>query len=151
MSRFRWLNVRKLPGPFDPSLSGSLSFLARLFLVGAMGGQLGFLYGATPSSGIVHYQGRLLAGTSVFEGTGQFKFAFVNGTGSQTYWRNSTDANGNGEPDAAVNVPVTRGLYGIDLGDSSIPNMALIPPSLFADRINGLAADPTFLRVWFND
>ncbi|MEY3480819.1 MAG: hypothetical protein RIQ71_1594, partial [Verrucomicrobiota bacterium] len=37
---------------------------------------------------ILNYQGRITIGGTNFDGTGQFKFAFVNGDGSVVYWRN---------------------------------------------------------------
>jgi N-acetylneuraminic acid mutarotase len=102
-------------------------------------------------TGVIHYQGRLLAGATVFDGTGQFKFALVNSDASQTLWRSAPDTNNDGEPDQPVSVAVARGLYAVNLGDSTVANMAAIPLSVFTDKIGGLATDPLFLRVWFND
>lgn len=93
---------------------------------------------------LIHYQGRVLSGGSAFEGSGHFKFAIVNADASQTYWLNSSDGNGDGEPDNFVAVPVTRGLYSVLLGDDSIPNMAPLPGSLFSNPA-------VYLRVWFSD
>ena len=47
------------------------------------------------------------------------------------------------DPVNAVSLPVTNGLYSLLLGDSTIPNMASIPPSV-------LARPDIRLRVWFN-
>jgi N-acetylneuraminic acid mutarotase len=93
---------------------------------------------------LIHYQGRVLADGSVFDGAGQFKFALVNANASQTYWRNSPDANSDGEPDTAVSMAVTRGLYAVALGDTSLANMAALPSNLFTNA-------EVYLRVWFTD
>ncbi len=94
--------------------------------------------------GLLNYQGRISVGTTGFEGTGQFKLALVNSGASQTYWRNAADANNDGEPDASVSVSVSRGLYSLMLGDTSLANMAVLPPGVFTNSA-------VYLRVWFND
>ena len=94
---------------------------------------------------IINYQGRMVVNGTNFDGAGQFKFALVNANGSQTYWTNSNDtAPADGIPDAAVALPVSKGLYSVLLGDPSIPNMAAVGPAVFSN------ADVR-LRVWFND
>ncbi len=93
---------------------------------------------------VIHYQGRVLAAGTAFNGQGQFKFALVNADGSQTYWRNSADANSDGEPDDAVLATVTRGLYSVLLGDTSLPRMAALPNTHFSNS-------SVYLRVWFGD
>lgn len=87
---------------------------------------------------IINYQGRIAVGTPPvnFDGTGSFKFALVNADGTTTYWSN--------DPSVAVSLAVTKGLYSVLLGDTSLPNMAAIPPSVFINS-------DVFLRVWFND
>jgi hypothetical protein len=63
----------------------------------------------------------------------------------QTYWRNAVDvAPADGEPDAAVTLNVTNGLYEVLLGDGGVANMASIPASVFENP-------DVRLRVWFND
>jgi hypothetical protein len=93
---------------------------------------------------ILHYQGRILADGVAYQGAGQFKFALVNETASEIYWRNAPDANNDGQPDSAVSATVTRGLYSILLGNTTLPNMAALPPEAFANS-------SVFLRVWFSD
>ncbi|MCI0534481.1 MAG: hypothetical protein L0Z50_04570 [Verrucomicrobiales bacterium] len=112
---------------------------------------LGTLPAFSQTSGVIHYQGRILSGNTAFDGPGQFKFALVNNGATQTYWRSSADANNDGEPDQAVSVPVQRGLYSVHLGDTTVANMAAIPLSVFTDNITDLGVDPMYLRVWFND
>lgn len=85
---------------------------------------------------MINYQGRASVAGTNFDGTGQFKFALVNDTGATTYW-----SNGN----SAVSLTVTKGLYAVLLGDTSIANMSTaIPVTVFNN------ADCR-LRVWFND
>ena len=49
------------------------------------------------------------------------------------------------EPTTVVSLPVTKGLYSVLLGDSTISNMADIPTQIFSFAYN------LRLRVWFND
>lgn len=101
-----------------------------------------------PASGamppLLHYQGRVLVDGRVFDGTGRFKFALVNADGTQTRWRNAPDADANGEPDAAVEIPVARGLYALLLGDTRLAHMAPLTSA-------ALEAGEIYLRVWFSD
>src|SRR5262245_27962639 len=92
---------------------------------------------------LISYQGRVSSGGAPFSGTGQFKFALVNGNGSAVFWRND-GGSGAGEPTIAVATQVTNGLFNIILGDTAIPGMAAIPPGVFGNsNVN--------LRIWFND
>ena len=91
---------------------------------------------------LLNYQGRVQVGTTDFNGTGQFKFALVNADGTTTYWSN--DGTAAGQPGTAVTLPVSKGLYSVLLGNTSLPNMQAVPPTAFA---NG----DVHLRVWFND
>lgn len=93
---------------------------------------------------LLSYQGRVAVRTKAFEGTGQFKLALVNSGASQLFWRNAPDANSDGEPDQAISVAVTKGLYSILIGDTRLPNMASLPASVFSNS-------EVYLRVWFND
>lgn len=93
---------------------------------------------------LINYQGRVAVGRNDFDGRGSFKLALVNADASQVYWRNSTDANADGEPDADIALTVSRGLFSVQLGDTSLPNMAALSPSLFTNSA-------VFLRVWFDD
>jgi len=92
---------------------------------------------------ILNYQGRVtVGGTNLTTNAAQFKFAFVNGAGTEVYWRNdgSTAA---GEPSSAVSVAVAQGLYSTLLGDTTLPNMAALPSAVFTKpNVN--------LRVWFS-
>src|SRR5688500_19261559 len=91
----------------------------------------------------ISFQGRVLAQGQPFTGQGMFKFALVD-AGGNTHWRND-GAVANDEPAVAVSLSVNNGLFGVLLGDSSIPGMAAIPPQVFT---TGAAQA---LRIWFND
>ena len=94
---------------------------------------------------LINYQGRVLAGSTNFDGSGQFKFALVNTNGTTTYWSNNGSSSGGSEPSVAVTLTVTKGLYSVLLGDTSIANMTVaVPSSVFTNS-------DVRLRVWFND
>ena len=88
--------------------------------------------------GIINYKGRVVVSGMNFTGTGQFKFALVDGSGTTTFWSN--DGTATGEPVAPVSVSVTKGLYSVLLGQSP---MVSISPTVFTN------ADVR-LRVWFD-
>ncbi|MBL9114374.1 MAG: tail fiber domain-containing protein [Verrucomicrobiaceae bacterium] len=103
----------------------------------------------SPASGqvpnLISYQGRVAVGNVNYEGTGQFRFALVNAAGTTVYWSNAADTTpADGVPDAAVSLNVSKGLYSVLLGDTSLTDMAAIPTSAWTN------ADVR-LRVWFND
>lgn len=93
---------------------------------------------------LLNFQGRITVGTTNFDGAGQFKFALVNGNGSVTYWSNDGSSTAGSEPSTSVALTVTRGLYSVVLGETAIPHMTAIAPSVFN---NG----DVRLRIWFND
>ena len=96
---------------------------------------------------LLNYQGRIAVGVPAvnFDGPGQFKFALVNGDSSLVYWSNAPDTDpADGEPDAATTITVTKGLYSMLLGDTTLANMAAIPNSVFSNP-------DVQLRVWFDD
>ena len=85
----------------------------------------------------VSYQGQLRSGGTLFTGTASMKFAIVSGTTS--LWSNdSTSVNG-GEPTGSVSVPVSGGVFTVQLG---APPMKPLTASVFA------AASSPVLRVW---
>jgi hypothetical protein len=101
------------------------------------------VFGQVPQ--LIHYQGRVAVGGTNFDGSGQFKFALVNGAGGITYWSNDGTSVAGSQPTALITLTVTRGLYAVLLGDVTIPGMTqVIPSSVFANP-------DVRLRVWFND
>jgi Chaperone of endosialidase len=93
---------------------------------------------------LINYQGRVVVGTTNFDGSGQFKFALVDSAGTTTYWSNDGTSTNGSEPTNAVTLTVTNGLYSVQLGDNSITNMTALPGSVFTNS-------DVRLRVWFND
>lgn len=93
---------------------------------------------------IINYQGRITVGGAPFTGTGQFRFALVDGDGTTSYWSNDGTSTTGDAPAAAVALPVVDGLYAVPLGDPNVSGMARVPASVFANR-------DVRLRVWFDD
>lgn len=110
-------------------------------LLSALAG-LGPLSAQVPQ--LISYQGRIVADQVNFDGTGQFKFALVNADGSATYWSNDGSSTSGGEPAAAVDLPVSKGLYSVLLGDATQPGMTMLPATVFTHG-------DVHLRVWFSD
>jgi hypothetical protein len=93
----------------------------------------------------INYQGKVHVGATPFSGTGQFRFALINTTTGATVWSNDGTSVAGSQPTAAVNLPVTNGLYSVPLGDSTIAGMTQqISAAIIPD--NNIA-----LRVWFNN
>ena len=116
--------------------------LPRVMSVSAQGAAVcGWLLAVAAAAQVpdfIHYQGRVVVNGTNFDGSGQFKFAIVSGTGATTYW--SHDGTPSGEPATAVSVPVSKGLYSVRLGESP---MAPLGAAVFADT-------GRWLRVWFD-
>jgi len=93
---------------------------------------------------VISYQGLLTTGGDKFNGTGQFKFALINGAGSVTYWSNDGTSSGGAAPAGAVALFVTNGLFNVLLGDTSIPHMTVaVPANIFTNT-------DVRLRIWFS-
>ena len=93
---------------------------------------------------LINFQGRVQVEGVDFSGLGAFRFALVDEGGSTTYWSNDGSSTAGSQPASAVSVTVTSGLYSVLLGNATIPNMSLVPASVFAN-------DDVFLRIWFDD
>src|SRR4051794_6392712 len=99
--------------------------MPRLLLRVGLAGSLSFfaVHSSAQVPQIVNYQGRVAVGAVNFEGTGQFKFALVNGGTAPppnpfiTYWSNDGSSIAGAQPNSAVAIPVTKGLYAVLLGD----------------------------------
>ncbi len=115
---------------------------AWVLLAALLTGFLGVAQAQVP--GLLSYQGRVSVSGSAFNGSGKFKFSLVNAGASQTYWVSSTDSNNDGQPDTNITVAVSQGIFTVLLGDTTLPNMAVLPPGIFTNS-------PVFLRIWFDD
>jgi hypothetical protein len=93
---------------------------------------------------LINYQGRLLVGDVVFEGSGDFRFSLTDSSGSLLYWSNWPDLDGDLQPDMSVPLTVTRGIYSVTLGDTNIANMLPLSAQIFTNS-------HVYLRVWFDD
>ena len=103
---------------------------------------LGTTQAAVPQQ--LNHQGRVAVNGVNFDGNGQFKFALVNANGSTTYWSNDGSSNAGSQPTSHVTLSVTKGLYSVLLGDTTLPNMTALPSS-------ALDHEDVRLRIWFND
>jgi hypothetical protein len=115
--------------------------LTRLAIVACLSAILASAQAQVPQ--LINYQGRVIAGGTNFNGTGQFRFALVNATGSASFWSNDGSSAAGSEPALAVSLTVANGLYSVLLGDATLPNMTIIPMTVFT---NG----DVRLRVWFD-
>ena len=70
---------------------------------------------------LLNYQGRVAVSGVNFDGTGLFKFALVNATGSTTLWSNDGTSTAGSPPASAVALTVKKSLYSVLLGDVSPP------------------------------
>jgi hypothetical protein len=96
---------------------------------------------------LISYQGRVSVGAADFHGTGRFKFALVgtNALGAAvSLWSNDGTSTDGKEPTAAVSLAVDKGLYSVLLGDATLPNMRIVPATVFTNS-------DVRLRVWFSD
>lgn len=94
---------------------------------------------------VIQHQGRVLVSGVNFTGTAGFKFALVSSDGATTFWSNDGTSAAGSEPTGAVPLTVTNGSYTVGLGDTTLANMQVVPPSVF------IANNDVRLRVWFND
>lgn len=92
---------------------------------------------------IINYQGRITVGGTNYDATGLFKFALVNTAGTVNYWAN--DGTASGQPATGVSLAVSKGLYAVLLGDTTVSGMTTaIGSTVFANS-------DVRLRVWFSD
>src|SRR5687768_16812606 len=82
---------------------------------------------------LINYQGRVAVNGVNFDGSGQFKFALVNAAGTTTFWSNNGSSTAGSEPTAAVVLAVSKGLYSVLLGDTALPNMTIVPRTVFTN------------------
>lgn len=92
----------------------------------------------------INYQGFVAVDNVPFDGTGLFKFAIVDSTGTTTYWSNDGTSTNGEEPISAVSLQVNQGQFSVALGNTTYPNMT----SPLASEV--FASGDTKLRIWFD-
>jgi hypothetical protein len=92
---------------------------------------------------VVSYQGQVTVNGVFYTGDGYFKFAVVNQAGDTSYWSNDGTSNGGGEPNDPVTLAVSKGLFNVLFGDTSLDHMTALPASVFSET-------GRYLRVWFS-
>lgn len=109
-------------------------------------GCLASLATAAQVPGILSHQGKLMVHGTNYTGDAAFKFALVNAAGDTTWWSHDGTGTGGEEPTGTpVTLAVTRGVFSVNLGDTSVPNMTQpVPASVFGN-------DSVWLRVWVDD
>ncbi len=94
---------------------------------------------------VMSHQGRVSVDGVNFDGIGRFKFALVDDTGDVTYWSHDGTSVAGAAPDSDIELPVTKGLYSVLLGDTDIANMTeSVSAAVFTNP-------DVRLRVWFDD
>ncbi len=95
---------------------------------------------------VMSHQGRVSVDGVNFDGIGRFKFALVDDTGDVTYWSHDGTSVAGASPDSDIELPVTKGLYAVLLGDPDISTNMTEPISA------SVFTNPDVrLRVWFDD
>jgi len=93
----------------------------------------------------INHQGVVKLGGVAFNGNGDFYFAFIEGSTGNKLWTNDGSQLGTtNQPSTAVILAVTQGLYSVNLGDTTLTNMVVIPSTIFN-------TDDVKLRIWFDD
>jgi len=93
---------------------------------------------------VLNYQGRVMVDGGPFDGVGEFKFVLMGGVSGITYWSHDASSTNGSEPGTAVPLVVSRGLYSVALGDTSLTHMSALVADVFTNN-------DVQLRTWFND
>ncbi len=112
-----------------------------VILVAPVGGAAPAAPLAAAAPTVVSYQGQVKIGGTTYDGAGYFKFAIVDGTGV-VQWSNAPMSGD--QPNAAVNLTVSKGLFNVLLGDTTLTNMT---QALTSAAFTGAER---YLRVWFS-
>ena len=89
---------------------------------------------------MINYQGRVVVNGTNYHGTGQFKFALVDGSGTASFWSNDGTSTNKSEPTASIALTCNKGLFSVALGDTGTP----IPATVFTNS-------DVRIRTWFSD
>lgn len=118
----------------------------RLILLGLLG-LCGCAFATAQVPNLINYQGRIVVDGVNFSGNGQFKFALVNADGSSTYWSHDASSSAGSEPSSHIVLPVSSGLYAVQLGDTKVKSSA--GSSMQSIEASNLDHSEVYLRIWF--
>jgi len=94
---------------------------------------------------MLNYQGYVEdSGEAPIDGNVFLKFAIVNQAGDITYWSNDDTSVGGGEPDNAVALAASNGIFSIKLGNQDLTNMTALPATPFDNQ-------DIYIRVWLSE
>ena len=93
---------------------------------------------------VVSYSGEVSVNGIPHNKNGYFKFAVVNAAGDVSYWSNDGSSANGAEPTMGVVLPVSKGLFTVLLGDTTLAGMT---QPLSAGVFSGTER---YLRVWFS-
>ena len=96
---------------------------------------------AARAGAVINYQGVVEIEGGAYYGPAWFKFAICNASMTKSYWAN--DGSSMGEPVSSVALTMSNGFFNVLLGDTTIPNMAALPATLFS------LTQAMYLAVWF--
>jgi hypothetical protein len=108
------------------------------------GGGSGAVLTATVSGGVVTGVSVVANGSGYTTAPGIAFSAPPTNLVANTFWSNDGTSGSGLPPASAVPLSVTKGLYSVLLGDTTLSNMIALPPTVFTNS-------DVRLRVWFND
>lgn len=97
-----------------------------------------------------NYQGMIKAHNQAYTGTGYLKLAILNTDGQSVLWSNDGSVGtGSGPnslpvPTGSIQVPISDGVFSVQVGDSNVPTMAALDSAVL------VSDTPLRLRVWFS-
>src|SRR5690606_2278002 len=113
-----------------------IAWIAGLAVFSLLGAPIAWAQEVPP---VVSYQGQLLTEGVPYDGLAKFKFAIVDKPSGITVWSNDGTSTNGEEPDTAIDLEVSQGIFSVGLGT---PFMA----PLTAEAL--WSADTPVLRVW---
>ena len=79
---------------------------------------------------ILNYQGRIVVGTTNFDGSGLFKFALVNSNGTVSFWSNDGTSAAGSQPTASVSLGVVSPYSGRGANSTSNSTRPVSPSTV---------------------
>jgi parallel beta helix pectate lyase-like protein len=91
-----------------------------------------------------NYNGQIKVQGSGYTGSGLFKFAIINNSGSKTLWSNDMSSSAASEPSSYLSIGVDNGIFNVMIGD---PDTGMSPINRSVFNYDGKIK----LRIWFSD